>query len=62
MESMEARKNVELFVEDSSIAKITHLTWINCNVLMPLLPLLFSQNFSVSTMLLKLLLKYLIKV
>jgi hypothetical protein len=55
MKSVQARIDVELFLENRGEADVTHLTRVDCNVLVSLLSLLLSQNLSVLGMLLELL-------
>jgi hypothetical protein len=59
MEGMLTWKHVELTIEDGLEAKITHLAWIDCDVLVLLLSMLLSQVFSVIGMVFKLLLEML---
>ena len=46
MECVQAGKHVELLLEYALFTKITYLLRIDCNMLMPLLPLLLSEFFS----------------
>jgi hypothetical protein len=59
MESVKTREDIKFFLENTGVAHITHLTWINCNVLVSLFSLLFSQYFSILGVLFKLLLQVL---
>lgn len=57
VESMVAREDVELFVEDRLETEIAHLTWIDSYVFVLLLSLLFSKLLGIIRVVTKLFLK-----
>ena len=59
MESVKTRENIEFLLENTCVAHITHLTRVDCDVLVSLFSLLLSQYFSILRVLLKLLLQVL---